>query len=380
MARTTSRSPRASRGRSLLAVATTALLAADGVVIAPMTAHAAEDSAASTVNEATMDWGVKSSFRNYLLGSIAHGSIELLGTTTADAEMKESASQFHWSSGTGTASADGSGLNVSFGEGNGVHLTGHEMTVDGVTGDALDMKFTNPRIEVESASAAMLYFDVKSREFEGMTSVSETFFEEDNVAVANIALPEVEQSGNTLTWTNAATTMTEQGAVAFGGFYDAGTALDALTFSATVVEPAVTTTTSLAASATSVDVGSEVTLTATVDPAEASGEVQFVNGEDELGEAVLVDGGEAVLTTDELAEGDHSITAAFTPADAAAYTASTSSAVTVTVEAETVETADPSLTVTPSENLDPAVENVLTVQGTGYVGEGCGQRRVRAVW
>ncbi|MEV4626553.1 Ig-like domain repeat protein [Micromonospora sp. NPDC049523] len=97
------------------------------------------------------------------------------------------------------------------------------------------------------------------------------------------------------------------------------------------VEPATPTTTALAASpAGPVELGTNVTLTATVAPAAATGSVDFRRGGASLGSAP-VSNGTATLTTNALSAGTNSLTAVFTPADAAAFAPSTSSAVSVQV-------------------------------------------------
>lgn len=90
------------------------------------------------------------------------------------------------------------------------------------------------------------------------------------------------------------------------------------------------TTTTLAASASTVESGSPVTLTATVDPSTATGNVEFLNGSTSLGTAAL-SGGVAALTTSALPIGSASITAVY--AGDAGNKTSTSSAVGVTVTA-----------------------------------------------
>ena len=361
--------------RTLVGAFTSALLVASGLALAPAAANAAP--ADGTVADATLDWGVKQSFRSYLFGPIAHGAYELLGNTTASAEnLRPAAEHLSWSGGTGTAATDGSTADVSFGAGNGVHFTGHEMTVDGVTAPALDMQFTNPRVEVTSATEGTLYLDVKSRKFEGMTSISQEFFEESNVPFATLNLSGgVSATGTTYTWAEAPATLTDQGEAAFGGFYEAGAELDPVTFTLPVEEVAVAqdTTTSLDTSAVKITEGDELELTATVAPAEAAGTVQFTNGAENLGGAQAVANGAASLRTSDLPIGGHSLTAEFVPADPAAFNASTSDAVTVTVEeAEEPVVWEPELEVfledgtTPVGDTEVAEGDQLVVKGTGY--------------
>jgi PKD repeat protein len=68
------------------------------------------------------------------------------------------------------------------------------------------------------------------------------------------------------------------------------------------------------------------TLTATVTGAGAAGTVQFVNGTTVLGSSTVV-AGSAILALNGVAAGSYSYTAKFIPTNAAAFTASTSSAV-----------------------------------------------------
>lgn len=96
---------------------------------------------------------------------------------------------------------------------------------------------------------------------------------------------------------------------------------------------AVATTTDLAITpAGPVESGAEVTLTATVAPAAAAGNVEFKRGATVIGTAPVASGS-ATLTTTSLPIGTHSITASFVPASPAAYQPSTSSAKSITVEA-----------------------------------------------
>jgi hypothetical protein len=97
---------------------------------------------------------------------------------------------------------------------------------------------------------------------------------------------------------------------------------------------AVTTTTSLTATPSTVDAGAAVALTATVTGAGAAGSVEFFDGATSLGTATVA-GGTATKSVDTLSAGTHSVTAKFTPTDPNAFTSSTSSSVTVTVNGGT---------------------------------------------
>lgn len=113
----------------------------------------------------------------------------------------------------------------------------------------------------------------------------------------------------------------------------------------TVTGPATPTTTALAVSpASSAQQFSNVSLTATVSPT-AAGSVQFLDGSTALG-TVAVSGGTANLTVSTLALGSHSLVAAFTPTNPAAFTASASDAIDYTITAFTGATATETITTT----------------------------------
>ncbi|GAA3224479.1 HtaA domain-containing protein [Oerskovia jenensis] len=139
------------------------------------------------------------------------------------------------------------------------------------------------------------------------------------------------------------------------------------------VAPAAATSTALsvAPAGTSVE-GTPLALTATVAPL-AAGSVEFRDGASTLGTAT-VSGGVARLDVPAPAVGERSLSAHFTPTDAAAFKPSASASVAHTVTAKQVDppapVADPEITVTPSKDVDPAVENTFTISGTGFVGAG----------
>lgn len=126
--------------------------------------------------------------------------------------------------------------------------------------------------------------------------------------------------------------------------------------------PATATTTTLAADQTSVELGTAVTLTATVDPA-APGTVEFFNNSASLGSPVATSGSTAVLSGVVLPVGANSIAATFTPADPAAYLGSSTAAptvVTVTAPAGAVGTATTVNAPTPAAPVELGAEVVLS--------------------
>lgn len=197
--------------RRLLATGTAALLAASGLALAPVAANAAPGDVAN----ATLDWGVKESFRSYIEGG-AQGSVTLQGTTTGGA------SGYHWTSGTGTAAEDGATADANFGAGNGVLFQGHQDKTS--LEYALEAQFTNPRIVVDDGEGE-LFLDVKSKKLGGSG-----VFDQQGVHFADLTLGAPAVNDGAYSWQNAPAVLTAAGAEAFAGFYGAGTQLDPVSF------------------------------------------------------------------------------------------------------------------------------------------------------
>ncbi|MEU5028370.1 Ig-like domain-containing protein [Streptomyces milbemycinicus] len=118
-----------------------------------------------------------------------------------------------------------------------------------------------------------------------------------------------------------------------------------------------TRTTLTATPAGTAEPGAEVTLSAAVDPAAAVGKVSFLDGTTTLGETAVA-AGKAELKTTKLATGKHSLTARFTPDDAAKYKSSVSDAVDYTVkdnDSTPTPTPDPTDTPPPTDPGDLTV-------------------------
>jgi hypothetical protein len=118
---------------------------------------------------------------------------------------------------------------------------------------------------------------------------------------------------------------------------------------------ATSTTTTLNVNPTTGIHGSNVTMSATVSPTAAAGNVEFFDGTDSLGTAVVASG-HASKVVNTLQVGDHAITAKFEPTNAAAFTTSTSAPTTVTVTASTGDTGSETINV----NV-PLSEGVFTI-------------------
>lgn len=197
------------------AIAGAALVGA--LLIAPTAAQAtpviAQEGTESgcAVTGGTLSWGLKESFRSYISGTIANGSWE--ASDGAEYEIPN----FVWSSPTGSIDpATGTGSISFIGT---VHFTGH----DGV----LDLTLANPTIEFEGDGKAALLLDAKSTDMEGGESLDAQQEWVGDVVIDGESIP----ADGVLDIADAPATLTNSGAKAFAGFYDAGTDLDPLNLS-----------------------------------------------------------------------------------------------------------------------------------------------------
>ncbi|WP_053387095.1 HtaA domain-containing protein [Leucobacter japonicus] len=276
--------------------------------------------APNAADTATLQWGGKTSFRNYITSPIAKGTITTLGATTGT-------DTFSWTRGSVVEPVgnDATGLEIEFGAADGVHFQGHASGDDFI----LDLAFTHPKIKVTSSTTAELYLDVDGREFVDTTTVGD-YYSLDDVHFADVTLPAYTQSGSTYTWANADATMTADGLEAFGGFYNATTAgLDPITFSADIETPVegpkgAETKLALSGTQSSKFVGADVALEAKVTPAEALGTVQFTENGIAIGAPVAVQRGSAKYTVKPTKAGNFEYRASFTPTDTNQFLASKS--------------------------------------------------------
>lgn len=202
-------------------VLATALLG--GALLLPAMPAAATTEAPNegcTIADASISWGLKESFRSYISGSIAKGSWEVLDGATYETPS------FGFTGGTGTADADAGTASIAFG--GSIRFTGH--------GGLLDTTVANPTIELTGPDAGRLLLDLRSVPMEAAMAgeteaetLSQVPFADLDLSGATIA-----QDGEALTITGDAVpaAITAEGFEAFGT-YEAGTALDPLTFSAT---------------------------------------------------------------------------------------------------------------------------------------------------
>lgn len=173
-----------------------------------------------TVYDGNLDWGVKESFRSYVTGSIANGSISLSGGAT------ETDSGYRFPDGRGEYDDQAPTLEASFS--GGVRFTGH----DGV----LDLSFSNLSVSL-TGDEGELIADVSSKDQE-----SGEVTEYNDVAVANLTVADgawdTSDDGDVLTLESLPATLTAAGAEAFGGYYETGEELDPVTLNLALTEDA----------------------------------------------------------------------------------------------------------------------------------------------
>jgi hypothetical protein len=200
-----------SRSTRALAVALLAVLL--GALLPAATAQAAS----RTVQGGRLDWGIKSSFQSYVTGPIAGGRWSLTGGAAT-----VGGNRFRFHSATGSYDPDTGALNSGFV--GGVHFTGHAKP-DG--GNELDLTISRPTVRVTGGSG-MLHADVVSKE-RGTGKASSR----SQVPLATLGLGGIDMKGGStpIALTDVPATLTTQGALAFAGYYTAGTPLDPVSLS-----------------------------------------------------------------------------------------------------------------------------------------------------
>jgi hypothetical protein len=202
------------RPRALLAAPIALLLVVAGLIAGPTAANAAPGDVAA----ATLQWGFKQSFRNYISGPIAHGGWTVDGV--------DDTTPFAWSGGAGTADQAGATGWVNYG--GSIHFTGHEGMGVPTGSYALDLTISNVRVQQTSAGAATIVVDTRSNSLADPL----TFVDSLDVPFATVDLASATNASDatTVAYSGAPSVLTAEGAAAFSGFYGAGTALDPVAF------------------------------------------------------------------------------------------------------------------------------------------------------
>src|SRR5690606_16184918 len=186
--------------RSIPALLIAIALAFAGLVVGASPARAAE----GDVVGATLQWGVKESFRNYLAMPFAHGSVTVSGGVT-------DAMPYTWSSGAGSSQAGSAAYPGA------VHFTAHD--------GALDIHISNVTVQ-RTATGGAVVADVVSKDRDSGDPLSFP-----HVQLATFPVANWEPVDGTVTVANAPATLTDAGSAVFGGMYAAGEAVDPVSFS-----------------------------------------------------------------------------------------------------------------------------------------------------
>ncbi|NUQ87698.1 MAG: HtaA domain-containing protein [Glycomyces artemisiae] len=194
---------RAPTRKRLAAFAAIAIGAGGVVGLAALPAQA-QELAKYPIVDGSVAWGVKESFRNYVTGPIAGGAIEAVDGATVNDD-----GTFTFAPVTGVSDLPNQATETA--APGGVHFTGHH-------GD-LDLLIENIETvsDTESYTGA-IYADV--------TSGGEVF---EDVHFADFTVGAWTYVDGFTTLTDAPVVLTADGAEAFAGFYQAGTALDPIT-------------------------------------------------------------------------------------------------------------------------------------------------------
>ena len=185
---------------------------------------AGEVTAASeqSLQDVTVNWGLKKSFRSYINGPFSQGSQELTGVTTNED------GSYHFTSAEGTV-ANGE-YSVTF-TGSSIHYTAHHGLLEVIISDL--------SVTIKDG-VGTVRANVQSRPYNGNTTPND-LVETKNMTLGTFNASGLKVEGNTITLPSVdeengtRVKLSEEATGAFAGFYKAGQDLDALGFSATIV-------------------------------------------------------------------------------------------------------------------------------------------------
>ena len=185
---------------------------------------AGEVAAASeqSLQDVTVNWGLKKSFRSYINGAFSQGSQELTGVTTNED------GSYRFTSAEGTV-ANGE-YSVTF-TGSSIHYTAHHGLLEVIISDL--------SVTIKDG-VGTVRANVQSRPYNGNTTPND-LVETKNMTIGTFNASGLKVEGNTITLPSVdeengtRVKLSEEATGAFAGFYKAGQELDALGFSATIV-------------------------------------------------------------------------------------------------------------------------------------------------
>ena len=185
---------------------------------------AGEVTAASeqSLQDVTVNWGLKKSFRSYINGPFSPGSQKLTGVTTNED------GSYHFTSAEGTV-ANGE-YSVTF-TGSSIHYTAHHGLLEVIISDL--------SVTIKDG-VGTVRANVQSRPYNGNTTPND-LVETKNMTIGTFNASGLKVEGNTITLPSVdeengtRVKLSEEATGAFAGFYKAGQELDAISFSATIV-------------------------------------------------------------------------------------------------------------------------------------------------
>lgn len=175
-----------------------------------------------SLQDVTVNWGLKKSFRSYINGRFSQGSQELTGVTTNED------GSYHFTSAEGTV-ANGE-YSVTF-TGSSIHYTAHHGLLEVIISDL--------SVTIKDG-VGTVRANVQSRPYNGNTTPND-LVETKNMTIGSFNASGLKVEGNTITLPSVdeengtRVKLSEEATGAFAGFYKAGQELDALGFSATIV-------------------------------------------------------------------------------------------------------------------------------------------------
>lgn len=213
---------------------------------------AGEVAAASeqSLQDVTVNWGLKKSFRSYINGPFSQGSQKLTGVTTNED------GSYHFTAAEGTV-ANGE-YSVTF-TGSSIHYTAHHGLLEVIISDL--------SVTIKDG-VGTVRANVQSRPYNGNTTPND-LVETKNMTLGTFNASGLKVEGNTITLPSVdeengtRVKLSEEATGAFAGFYKAGQELDALGFSATIV------TKEAPAPAPSAEPSAEPTAAPTAEPSSA---------------------------------------------------------------------------------------------------------------
>lgn len=175
-----------------------------------------------SLQDVTVNWGLKKSFRSYINGPFSQGSQELTGVTTNED------GSYHFTAAEGTV-ANGE-YSVTF-TGSSIHYTAHHGLLEVIISDL--------SVTIKDG-VGTVRANVQSRPYNGNTTPND-LVETKNMTIGTFNASGLKVEGNTITLPSVdeengtRVKLSEEATGAFAGFYKAGQELDALSFSATIV-------------------------------------------------------------------------------------------------------------------------------------------------